>query len=367
MYALETIDPAALAARVSDAAPYVPLRVKIKLIWACNLKCSFCSQWRAQGKPPPRPSKLDEARLLALLDDLVTLGCKRVHFSGGEPMLKPDLARWVGEVTRRGMACSMTSNGTLWTPEKAEALLAAGLGTVTFSIDSHIPAVHDRMRGQPLWHATVGGVRHARKAAKRLGVPLKIRTNTVISRLNWRALADYPDFAAELGVKKMALLPVDDERSHGTAPIRLNAEEIVRWNAEVAPRLAERALARGLFMDAAQAYPFGQDEAEITHSAAGLHARGFYRENRCFAPWLHAVVSADGLVYGCCQMKGEGRTLGSLDTASFREVWEGEVYRAFRQDLAAARPPVCQRCDDFLPENKRIEGMLAGCGAACGS
>ena len=207
----------------------------------------------------------------------------------------------------------------------------------------------------------MAGVRHARKAAKRLDLPLKIRTNTVISRLNWRALADYPDFAAELGVKKMALLPVDDERTHGTAPVRLDAGEIARWNAEVAPRLAERALALGLFTSEDQAYPFGREAREIGLSAAGHHARGFYKENRCFAPWLHAVVAADGLVYGCCQMKGEGRHLGSLETASFREVWQGEVYRAFRVELAAARPAICHRCDDFLPENRKLEGMLAAC------
>lgn len=358
MHDLHTIDPAALAARVADGAPYRPLRVKIKLIWACNLKCSFCSQWRAQGKPPPKPTRLDEARLLALLDDLRDLGCRRVHFSGGEPVLKPDLARWIGEVAARGMACSMTSNGTLWTPAKADELVGAGLSTVTFSIDSHLPAVHNRMRGQDLWHQTVAGVRAARKAAKRQGVKLKIRTNTVVSRLNWRALADYPAFAAELGVRRMALLPVDDVRMHGTPPVRLDAAEIRRWNAEVGPLLAERALALGLIDEPAVAFPFGQDEADVAFSADGLHARGFYRANRCYTPWLHAVVAADGAVYGCCQMKGEGRVLGNLMDHGFRAIWTGDAYRDYRLELAAARPAVCQRCDDFLPENRRLAAML---------
>lgn len=358
MHDLASIDVAALAARVADGEGYKPLRVKIKLIWNCNLKCSFCSQWRAQGKPPPKPTRLDEARLVALLDDLRDLGCRRVHFSGGEPLLKPDLARWIGEVTARGMVCSMTSNGTLWTPERAEELVAAGLSTVTFSIDSHLPAVHNRMRGQELWHQTVAGVRAARKAAKRQGVRLKIRTNTVVSRLNWRALADYPPFAAELGVRRMALLPVDDVRMHGTPPVRLDADEIRRWNAEVGPALAERALALGLIDDAAVAFPFGVTAEEVAHSAEGLHARGFYRAHRCYTPWLHSVVAADGVVYGCCQMKGEGRAIGSLLDGSFREVWTGEAYRGYRHELAAARPAVCQRCDDFLPENRKIAGWL---------
>lgn len=359
MYALETLDIPQLARDIEAHAPHIPLRVKIKLIWACNLKCSFCSQWRALGQPPPRPGRLDEARLTALLDDLCELGCKRIHFSGGEPLLKPDLPRWVSEVTRRGMVCSMTSNGTLWTPERAQALIEAGLSTVTFSLDSHLPDVHDRMRGQTLWHATIAGIKAARKTAKALGRPLKIRTNTVVSRLNYRALADLPAFLGELGVRRMALLPVDDIRTHGTPPIRLETPEIAEWNRDIAPRLAQEAVQRNLMREEGQAYPFGREPDAIAQAACGEHARGFYVKNRCFAPWLHAVVAADGKVYGCCQMKGEGRVLGDLTEASFREIWTGEIYTGFRRALSLHRPPVCQRCDDFLPENARIETRLA--------
>jgi radical SAM protein with 4Fe4S-binding SPASM domain len=364
VYALETLDATALASAVAAHAPHVPLRVKIKLIWACNLRCPFCSQWRALGQPPPRPGRLDDARLTALLDDLTELGCRRVHLSGGEPLLKPGLARWVGEVVRRGMVCSMTSNGTLWTPERAEPLIAAGLSTVTFSVDSHLPTVHDRMRGQPLWHATIAGIRTARQTARQLDRHLKVRTNTVVSRLNYRALADLPDFLHGLGVKRMALLPVDDVRTHGTAPMRLEEPEIAEWNAEVAPRLAERALALGLMRSPAEAYPFGQDPDAIARAARGEHARGFYEAHRCFAPWLHAVVAADGKVYGCCQMKGEGMVLGDLTEASFRAIWTGEAYTGFRRALAATRPAVCHRCDDFLPENAALEARLGALSAA---
>jgi radical SAM protein with 4Fe4S-binding SPASM domain len=220
------------------------------------------------------------------------------------------------------------------------------------------------MRGQPLWQATVDGVRTARRTARQLGRPLKIRTNTVVSRLNYRALADLPDVLHGLGVRRMSLLPVDDVRTHGTAPMRLEEPEIAVWNAEVAPRLAERALALGLMHDEAQAYPFGREPEAIALAAAGEHARGFYRAGRCFAPWLHAVVAADGKVYGCCQMKGEGRVLGDLTEASFRAIWTGEAYTGFRRALAATRPPVCHRCDDFLPENASLEARLAALNAA---
>ena len=124
------------------------------------------------------------------------------------------------------------------------------------------------------------------------------------------------------------------------------------------PVLAERALALGLIRDAGVAFPFGQGDTDLAFSADGEYARGFYQANRCYTPWLHSVIAADGAVYGCCQMKGEGRQIGSLQDHPFKAIWTGEAYRDYRLDLAQSRPAVCQRCDDFLPENRQLAGWL---------
>ena len=68
---------------------------------------------------------------------LASLGASEVRLTGGEPLLRPELEEIVAEVSRiagvRDVA--LTTNGVLFAP-KARALKAAGLGRVTFSIDT---------------------------------------------------------------------------------------------------------------------------------------------------------------------------------------------------------------------------------------
>ncbi|NJP07448.1 MAG: radical SAM protein, partial [Chloroflexaceae bacterium] len=88
MYALHTItaDPQPFAQAVQQCRPFRPLSVKIKVIFGCNLRCVMCNHWRFQ-----RGGALPMARLHQLVEELAALGCRKVHFSGGEPLLRREL------------------------------------------------------------------------------------------------------------------------------------------------------------------------------------------------------------------------------------------------------------------------------------
>lgn len=358
MHRVDAIDPVALQAALQARRGLAPLRAKIKLIWACNLKCPFCSQWRALGQPPPRQGALDEATLARLLADLAALGCTRVHFSGGEPLLKPDLARWVREAKALGMSVSMTSNGTLWHPERAAELVEAGVDVVTFSIDAPVAAVHDRFRGEGMWAQAAAGIRAARRAAKASGRRVVLRANTVVSRLNHRLLPEWPALAHAWGIRRLSLLPIHERHDHGEAPLALGLPELQEWDRTLGPAFARQAFALGLIGHEDQAYPWGRSEEAWREALAGRYARGQYREGQCYAPQTHTVVAADGLVYACCTMKSERRPVGDLKEASFAELWEGPGYRAFREAMAKERFAACHGCDDFLPENAHLDARL---------
>ena len=73
-------------AAVEKAEPFFrPLMVKMKLLWECNLACAMCDYWRQGGSSP-----LSFGLVTRILDDLAALGCLKVHFSGGEPTIRPD-------------------------------------------------------------------------------------------------------------------------------------------------------------------------------------------------------------------------------------------------------------------------------------
>lgn len=110
----------------------------------CNLRCLHCY---AQALDQADPDELTTAEGLALIEDLAGFGAPVILFSGGEPLLRPDLAELVGRAVELGMRAVISTNGTLITPAKAAELKGLGLSYVGISLDG-LAEVNDRFRGQ---------------------------------------------------------------------------------------------------------------------------------------------------------------------------------------------------------------------------
>jgi radical SAM protein with 4Fe4S-binding SPASM domain len=357
MYRLEQIAEDLDKFRTCVAAnePYKPLYVKIKLTWLCNLCCEMCNYWRQE-----REEYLSLALLRRLAGELADLGCGKVHFSGGEATLRPDLPDIIEAFRSKGIRVNMTTNGTLLTRELAAMLVDSGLRSISVSVDSPEPRHHDRLRGKGAWKQVCKGLRNLQRARERGKAKLTLRINTVITQRNYASLANLPEFARDVGADRLTLIPVDvdDSRAH----LRMNKRSIQEYNERIAPALAEKALAYGLIDSPVQAYPFGMCKVEIEHSKLGYYARGLYESQPCYAPWTHALITPQGQVYPCCMTRGMPRPLGDLARASFRDIWAGASYRAFR--IAIHRPELeyCHRCDDFLKANRFLHSLITGSG-----
>lgn len=344
--------PKKLRRALENQTPIRPLSVKIKLTWHCNLACVMCSEWRIAGNKPPRPNYFDSwERLQAVLDDLVALKTKKVHFSGGEPLMSPYLDQAVAYLSQRGRHVSLVSNGTLWTRSRARSLIQSGLSHITLSIDSLDPERFAQIRGRESWGQLMRGIEHIRTAIAQSPRPIKLKSNTVLTRDNYTDVLEFAHSARELGIDEMRLLPVDDLHTDAR-PLRLRAQEIEHYNREIAPQLAELAVRSGLMQSPQQAYPFGDSPQDVDFSQEGHYARGFYAHKLCFVPWLHSLIGADGRVHGCCMLKSEKQYIERLSPErSFAQIWQGEKYRRFRNHMAQERAPICAHCDDYLPEN----------------
>lgn len=348
MYALDTIaaDAAAFEAAVHSGRPYRPLYVKMKLVWACNLRCAMCNHWREVRQPP-----LDLARFKTVVAELAELGCRKIHLSGGEPTLYRELPALIEFMASRGIRVTMTTNATLISRDLARALVEAGLRGANVSIDSPDPRLHDRIRGRKgAWKQALKGFRHLRRRMKKG----RLRLNTVVGRLNYASLVDLPELAAGLGADEINLIPLD---CHTGEMQRLNKRQILDYNRRIAPLLAERALALGLIRRPGQAYPFGVSRAALEQSKTGLYALGYYERRPCFAPWTHALINHLGQVSICCMLR-DGPILGDLRRQSFAEIWRGPAYAALRGRTELPLFSACRRCDDFLAENRQLAGLV---------
>lgn len=347
MYSLEQIasEKDEFRDTVLHVRPFRPLYVKIKVNYGCNLKCEMCNHWRETRQAP-----LPLARFKEIITELGELGCKKIHFSGGEPMLRPNLAGLVEHASTLGIRVAMTTNGTLIDKEKAKTLITAGLRGVNISIDSPIRKVHEKVRGvEGSFKAATKAVSLFSKYARK--GKITVRINTVVSRENYLSLAGLPDLACELGANGINLIPVDD---HCGEHLSMHKKDILLFNTEIAPQIERRARELGVAISGEDAYPFGQEKVEIRMGRAGRYAFGYYNNYPCYAPWTHSLVDFNGLVYVCCMTREQIPPLGDLKKQSFQEIWEGEVYRFARTQMHPPALKPCQRCDDFIVENQTI-------------
>jgi MoaA/NifB/PqqE/SkfB family radical SAM enzyme len=330
---------------VLNARPYRPLYVKIKVFYGCNLKCEMCNHWRETREPPVSADRFKE-----VISELAEMGTRKIHISGGEPMLRPQIPDFVEHASMLGIKVTMTTNGTLLDKVKVKRLVEGGLRGVNISIDSPIRKMHEKIRGvEGAFKATVKAVELFRRY-KHKG-KLTIRINTVVSRTNYETLETLPDLAHQLGADGINLIPVDD---HCGEILSMRRKDITLFNESIAPKIAERALALGLIVSDEEAFPFGRDESEVRLGRAGRYAFGYYDKHPCYAPWTHSLIDFNGNVYVCCMTRERIAPLGNIINHSFKEIWEGAAYRGVRLKMHPPALAACRRCDDFIGENKKI-------------
>src|SRR5215212_12225231 len=262
MYSWDEIqaNPEEMRSAVMNARPFKPLYVKMKIFYGCNLKCEMCNHWRETREPPVSAERFKE-----IICELGEMGTTKIHLSGGEPMLRPQIPEFIELASSLGIKVTMTTNGTLVDKEKAKRLVEGGLRGVNISIDSPIRKMHEKIRGvEGAFKATTKAVELFRRY-KHKG-KLTIRINTVVSRTNYQTLETLPDLVHQLGADGINLIPVDD---HCGEILSMRKKDIALFNAEIAPRIAERALALGLMVSDEDAFPFGHTELEVRLGRAG--------------------------------------------------------------------------------------------------
>lgn len=353
MYSLDEIraEPLVFRKAIDQREPYIPLYAKIKVNFGCNLKCVMCNHWR-ETRPPPLPFQ----RLQGIISELAALGCRKIHFSGGEPLLRPQVPELVEQAASLGIHTTLTTNGTLVNKELAKSLVQAGLRGVNVSIDSPARKVHDKVRGvDGAWKKAVRAVGYFRKYAHK--GKITIRINTVVSRQNYPSLLEMADFASQIGADQLNLIPVDD---HCGKHLTMKRQDLLIYNSSIAQQIVRSGLATGVLKHREQAFPFGRTKEQLSQARHGEYAFGWYESHPCFAPWTHTLIDYNGSVYVCCMTREQISPLGDLISNSFKEIWESQAYQWIRGRMQPPDLSVCRQCDDFLEQNRFLEGIYTG-------
>jgi cyclic pyranopterin phosphate synthase len=177
-----------------------PLRnLRLSVTDRCNLRCEYCMP-EDEYVWLPREDLLGFEEIAALVDVFLSLGADRLRITGGEPLLRRDLASLVAMVScKPGLAdLALTTNGILLA-DQIDALAAAGLRRVTVSLDT---LRRDRFVALARYDE-LARVLHGMEAARRVfPSPGAFKIDTVVIKgVNDDELADLIEYGRGVGAE----------------------------------------------------------------------------------------------------------------------------------------------------------------------
>jgi len=216
--------------------------LRISVTDRCNLRCGYCMPLEVAFKPREELLAFEEIARVARV--AAGLGVRTVRLTGGEPLLRRELAELVRQlVAIEGLdEVSLTTNGLLLA-EQAAGLRAAGLARLNVSLDSLTQQGFERLARRPGLDRVLAGL----EAAKRAGFP-EIRINAVSIRgLTEVEIVPLARFCRREGfhLRFIEFMPLDAEEAWQPTQVLSGAEVRRILEREIGPLVAEQAIDPG--------------------------------------------------------------------------------------------------------------------------
>lgn len=149
--------------KLVDSFGRVHTSLRLSVTDRCNIRCFYCMPEHVQFLPRREILTFEEiTRVVRVAADL---GVEKLRITGGEPLVRKDLHRLIGELNRIDLIkeIALTTNGTLLA-EQAEKLRAAGLHRLNVSLDSLDEKLYQEVTRRSGVEKVIQGIRSAQQA-----------------------------------------------------------------------------------------------------------------------------------------------------------------------------------------------------------
>ena len=305
----------------------LPVLSEIAITYRCNLSCKFC--YAACGCRKDNDSaELSTAELKEVISIIRNeADVPSLSFTGGEPMLRSDLAELIRHAKSLKMWTNLITNATLIDPAAACVLRDAGLDSAQVSLEAASEVRHDAIvQKGGAFYMTMEGLRNLRKAG------IRVHTNTTICGLNRNEILSIPALIKEAGLDKfsMNMLMPAGAAIKNFPDVAITYSEI----GDIVLSLKELALQLGLeFM--------WYSPTPVCIFNPVIHGLG---NKGCAACDGLLSVSPSGDILPCSSYPKPMANMLRIK-GRFRRAWQSRAFRYFRNKGFAHR--LCRSCDDL--------------------
>jgi MoaA/NifB/PqqE/SkfB family radical SAM enzyme len=300
----------------------------------CDCRCVMCDVWKADE----HHRELSEADLSSHLDSFKRLRVRRVILSGGEALMHSNLWRLCEMLRALRIKITLITSGQRLAdcaPQVAE-----WCDDVIVSLDG-TPRVHDRVRSV---NGAYGRLRLGVLALRSEAPKMRVTARSVLQQMNYFDVGGIIDTARELPVDGVNFVAVDVSSDafrravpwEGIGRVMLRPEEIKHFDLVVEAVLRSHwdEIASGFVVQTAE------EIRGFVRYFRALNDEDSFPEPVCNAPWVSAVLEADGSVRPCPFHPA----VGNINEAPLEDVINGPRAARFREELEMSENPTCRRC-----------------------
>jgi len=303
----------------------------------CNLQCRHCgSDCTLNSRVRDMPAD-DFLRAVLPVQKAYSPEKITVAITGGEPLLHSDLYRCGKTLREHGFHWGIVTNGYAYTRETHEKLLAAGMETITLSLDGFENA-HNWLRGNN------ASFKNALRALELITATqgLIYDVVTCVHKRNIAELPDFMDFLIAKNVRAWRLFAISPiGRAAQDEELRLGGEELTSLMDFIARARAGNTNNANNAVNAA-----GRIHTQFCCGAyTGKYERkvrdsGFF----CRAGINIASVLIDGSISACPNIH-RSFAQGNIYRDSFLDVWNNRY--AIMRDRAWTKTGICRSCKEY--------------------
>lgn len=285
-----------------------PSQVIIDATELCNLSCTHCPHPAFKQSAHYAGRSLSPVLAAKAITEIATSGRGHVQYvrfaSDGEPLLHRRLFAMLDDaVTRSGTFVSLTTNGTLLTAPRVEALLATRVNLVDISIDAYADETYARIRQRGDFAVTRANVERLIQRVRETGAHTRVAVSFIEQPENRHETEAFRRFWTDAGADSVAI-----RRLHSASGAVIPVAEVMRRAGTTAPR------------------------------------------RPCVYPWERVVLTPRATLAFCPSDWTGGSSLVDYETTTIAELWRSERYAALRRahlsnDYTAHA--FCGQCPDW--------------------